>query len=292
MNDFCLATYLNRPSKYNKSPYVGDILVGNDFKIVHMPAMDMGGKMVKGMTCLVSPIKDKKGSLIEDGATSGKYDKPRCQYVMKVVFCAEAENMYLGGVWIGAHPTLAENICQQIIQDKLHGHFASVTKIENQKKVENMRSDFCLVRNDTSLQELIEVKLVVDTDYDPDCIHDTNLQNLYCSYDKPYYRSALFPWGRSHQKGPDGEKVVSARAIKHLIELTKLVVEKTYKATMMFMVCRKDVFSFTPNNKSCPSFCKYLQLAKNSGVNILALQVSFDSSGQWTYEKELPIMYM
>ena len=37
-----------------------------------------------------------------------------------------------------------------------------------------------------------------------------------------YSRAAIFPWGKSAQKGPDGEKVVSARAIKHVRELTAI----------------------------------------------------------------------
>ena len=33
---------------------------------------------------------------------------------------------------------------------------------------------------------------------------------------EPYARAAIFPWGAGKQKGPDGEAVVSARAIKHV----------------------------------------------------------------------------
>lgn len=36
------------------------------------------------------------------------------------------------------------------------------------------------------------------------------------------YLAGIFPWGRAKQKGPDGEKVVSTRAIKHLRELTRI----------------------------------------------------------------------
>ena len=35
-------------------------------------------------------------------------------------------------------------------------------------------------------------------------------------------RAGIFPWGGGNQKGPEGEKVVSARAIKHVRELTEI----------------------------------------------------------------------
>ena len=82
------ATFLRRPSAHNKSPYVGDIqLEDGSVKIVHMPAMDMGGKCHKGVKCLVIPILDKEGKEIEDGTLGGQYNKPVCQYKMKLVQC-------------------------------------------------------------------------------------------------------------------------------------------------------------------------------------------------------------
>jgi DNA-binding sugar fermentation-stimulating protein len=71
---------------------------------------------------------------------------------------------------------------------------------------------------------------------------------------------------------------VSARAIKHVQELTKLVTEERedgskYCATVLFVVIRHDAKAFRPNHEACPSFAKYLKKAQDSGVQILAKQV-------------------
>jgi hypothetical protein len=94
----------------------------------------------------------------------------------------------------------------------------------------------------------------------------------------PYKRTAIFPWGNSNQKGPDGEKVVSARAIKHVQELTQISQGKLhngqqYDATVLFIIIRNDAKAFRPNHEACPSFRKYLQQAQQAGVQILAKQV-------------------
>jgi DNA-binding sugar fermentation-stimulating protein len=52
--DLMEATFMCRPSKNNKSVYVGDILLNDGTEaIAHCPAMEMGGKMYPGVKCLV-----------------------------------------------------------------------------------------------------------------------------------------------------------------------------------------------------------------------------------------------
>merc|ERR1712224_510342 len=79
----------------------------------------------------------------------------------------------------------------------------------------------------------------------------------------PYERAAIFPWGQSNQRGPNGEKVVSARAIKHVRELTAIATGERsdeggqLRAAVLFVVVRSDVRSFRPNVDACPSFARY-----------------------------------
>ena len=77
------ATLVCRPSKRNKSPYVGDIRFSEDDKppypLVHLPNLDMGGKCRAGVRLLVKPSRDRKGVKIPSDAT-GKYGTPKCQY--------------------------------------------------------------------------------------------------------------------------------------------------------------------------------------------------------------------
>ena len=97
-----------------------------------------------------------------------------------------------------------------------------------------------------------------------------------------YERAGIFPWGKKGQSGPDGEKVVSARAIDHVRELTAVAKraaaasasasEKTY-AAVAFMVGRHDVVSVRPNGAACPSFARYVTEAEAAGVRVLAHMV-------------------
>lgn len=286
----CEATFLRRPSIHNKSPYVGDILVNGVTKIVHMPAMDMGGKCREGVKCLVSVIHDKAGNEYEDGSVGGQYKKPRCQYKMQLVECSEPENAHMDPVWILANPTTSEHLFSKLLDKNFNERFTGWKSYKKQYKVPctNMRTDFLVEM--PSKKHLIEIKLVVDTDYDRNLPHDSQIQALYFSDKEAYKRSGLFPWGRSHQKGPNGEKVVSSRAIKHVMELTHLVETKQYDASIVFMVCRSDAYSFTPNAEACPSFRTYLCKAKEVGVNVIALKISFDANGEWEYHGELPVL--
>ena len=80
---------------------------------------------------------------------------------------------------------------------------------------------------------LVEVKHVIDTDYDPEGERAKAAAAAAAASPtkgkakggrapplflgpagaRPYARAAIFPWGRSAQTGPDGEPVVSSRAI-------------------------------------------------------------------------------
>jgi len=122
----------------------------------------------------------------------------------------------------------------------------------------------------------------VDTDYSALSPPTTReLKCLFLNHQTPYQRTAIFPWGNSNQKGPEGEKVVSARAIHHIRELTRIAQgqlkdeQQVYQATILFVVIRGDAESFRPNHEACPSFCKYLKRANESGVQVLAKRVSW-----------------
>lgn len=111
-----------------------------------------------------------------------------------------------------------------------------------------------------------------------------------------YERAAIFPWGSSRQVGPEGEKVVSARAIKHVRELTALASGERkdadgtqYGAAVLFVVLRSDARCFRPNEGACPSFARYLREAKDGGVRILAHRIGWTDEGTAKHLGPLPI---
>ena len=117
-----------------------------------------------------------------------------------------------------------------------------------------------------------------------------------------YVRKGLFPWGRGNQKGPDGEKVVSARAIKHVREMTDIIAGEKCDVNytplipvIIFVVVREDVEIFRPNKEGCSSFCRYLKEADDMGVNLIAIRTKFTQDDENNisvhYDKTLPIEF-
>jgi DNA-binding sugar fermentation-stimulating protein len=280
-SDIITGELLCRPSKRNKSPYVGDVWLESEQReaIVHLPNLDMGGKCVPGAKLVLKPARDKKGNLVGKDGVNSKYGTPKCEFIAQLLRVDETELGYEPAVWCGAHPSLGEKIGEELIRHNLLGpDFPTVKSF--QREVRNvgeadMRADFLIQHEDPSIPpRILEVKTVVDTDYSPSATPD-HAKCVFTNERKPYRRTGIFPWGQSNQKGPDGEVVVSARAIKHVRELTRIVqrTPKEYTATVLFIVIRHDAMAFRPNKDACPSFTRYLKEARDAGVQILAKQV-------------------
>ena len=148
-----------------------------------------------------------------------------------------------------------------------------------------MRCDFEVTGSDGKSRTVIEVKTVVDSDYDP-ATPPPRSTCVFFGPSSPYSRAAIFPWGKARQRGPSGEKVVSARAIKHLDQLAAIARgHRTLpdgtrlRAALVFIVVRPDALSFRPNTEACPSFAKHLQAAKAAGVRVLARRIGWSDCG-------------
>lgn len=305
-NDLVAATVVGRPSARNRSPYVGDVrLECGRVAIAHMPSMDMGGKCVAGARVLMRPATDKAGRPVGADAT-GKFGTPKCEFITQLLRVEEPENAGSGGVWIGAHPRLGEQIADALISG---GHVPELRAATVRREVSgvagtDMRCDFLLTRAEPGAEPgtsaagpartVVEVKTVVDTDYDPATApHRTPALTgrpsapMFLGRTTPYVRSAIFPWGGGKQLGPDGEKVVSARAIKHVRELAMLARgERTEAggerlgAAVLFVVVRSDAARFRANAEACPSFARHLRAAHDAGVAVLAHRVRWGEGEQ------------
>ena len=127
----------------------------------------------------------------------------------------------------------------------------------------DMRADF--VVSGGAKDAVVEVKTVVDSDFDVG----------FGDGASGGPRAAIFPWGNSNQKGPDGEKVVSARAIKHVDALADIARSGDGAAAVLFVAVR-DCAVFKPNAKACPSFAAHLRAASRAGVAVLARKLRWD----------------
>ena len=262
------AEVLRRPSRRNRSPYVADIRVAGREAICHVPSLDLGGKCVAGSTILVKPALDTKGNLVGPDAVNPKYGTPKCEF-----HCQLAK--LPGGGYVGAHPSLGERAAVALLQrspvlgDVWTGDRA---KAEIRREVtgprgQDMRADFVVSGSEKDC--VLEVKTVVDASIDAGVAAE----------EESGPAAALFPWGSKNQKGPDGEKVVSARAIKHVDALAAIAEEGVASAAVLFVCARGDVSSFRPHAARCPSFAAHLKDAKKAGVTLVALKIRWDVRG-------------
>ena len=299
---------LRRPSSRNKSPYVADVkvLATGLVAVAHCPNLDSGGKCVAGSRVLCS----RQAGVNSD--TVGPYGTPKCELVIRLLRCYEPE--YHGhkssqGVWVSAHPALTESMTLALIKRgtldaRLAASPVDKDAVETQRAMKRLssesasgsyRPDYRLNHKDGSVT-ILEVKQVVDTDYDPAHVeararmqaplpvyspmsqlasaspsHATSSANKAAAPHAPaptvYQRAGIFPWGKRTQKGPDGQLVVSARAIDHVRELAKLAAASPVarggsgvRCAILFVCGRSDATGMRPNGAACPTFARCLLL--------------------------------
>ena len=282
------AIFVRRPSRRNRSPYVCDVKLvhGGNECIAHVPNLDSGGKMREGVRVLCSRQKGVTADSL------GPHGTPKCELIARLLRCEDLENASEpdGGVWISAHPALAEQIALGLLEsgaldDRLHpspivkGEGIKTQKMLRRQSTESIsnhyRPDFAVDHEDGTTT-ILEVKQVVDTDYCREYVMEqARAQKPHPAYSpksEPYRRAGIFPWGRRGQQGPSGEKVVSARAIEHLRELAELASQEKNKGLhpcVLFICSRADAQGFRPNAAACPSFGKHLMEARRKGVRVL-----------------------
>ena len=349
------AIHICRPSKRNRSPYVADVellegppgLGGLREKreaIAHVPNLDNGGKCVPGAHLLVR----RQPGVTPN--TLGPHGTPKCEVICQLVRVKEPPATHDepgwhegedGGVWVNAHPRIGEQLAQSLME---RGTLDESLSIQVQKDTthvfeqvtltaasgEVFRPDFVVADDDANSITVVEVKQVVDTDVAPEHAEALAVQRSPAPvFVSPHGgkdgRSGIFPWGGSNQTGPDGEKVVSARAIKHVDLLSKLASSKPDKskakarktpwtqaeaaeaanravagkqshgaarvsAAVVFIVGRADVTCMRPNGAACPSFARHLENARKNGVKAIARRIVWDNDGAAYDGGDLPIL--
>ena len=274
---------------------VGDVeLADGREAIAHLPTFDMGHQVKVGTDMLLLPARDSKGALVGSTAV-GKHGTPKCEFIVQLARVSEPENRDIDplGVWVGAHPSLGEKFTHAMLKQGLVKELGEVVDIKREVANvcgTNMRVDFVVTHKDGT-RTALEVKTVVDADYCPTVTRvseEEKAKALFLGHETPYRRAGIFPWGEiKNQRGPNGEKVVSARAIKHLDELSaiqtgeKLCPEgERLKAAVLFVVLRCDALSFRPMRESCPSFVNHLRNATDRGVKVLAYRVAWGTGDE------------
>ena len=219
---------VRRPSRQNRSPYCCDVDLGGGSEVVaHCPMLGLGGQLVPGVR--VSLTVSRPG-----GATS---------HAVQLVEGG-------GGVWVGAHPALGNTLARALLQGELgqqllggplqslqaevtlpHCQEEGLVHSEDQtddskesnkkkgkkptkgvenKKEEKIRADFVL-----NGDLVVEVKSVVCAAGEEGSEIEGEVKRMTGAV------AAEFPVGRQGQIW-QGNKVVSARCIKHLRHLSAI----------------------------------------------------------------------
>lgn len=228
---------------------------------------------------LIKPAVNSKGEPVGANAV-GTYGTPKCEFIIQLVRIKEPENKELGGIWCAAHPNLGEKIAHKLLENglvkELHSPATALQREVSGVAGCSMRADFVAEHKDSS-KTVIEVKTVLNTDYNP-ATAPTRKECVYLGTSEPYKRAGIFPWGRVGQLGPEGEQVVSARAIKHVDELASIAQgrrrgDTPLHALMLFVAVRHDVNYMRINEESCSSFAQHAENAAADGVIFAAHRV-------------------
>ncbi|KAF7684997.1 Sugar fermentation stimulation like protein [Cucumispora dikerogammari] len=283
-------TVLQRPSKYNKSPYVADIRLDDNCTdiIAHAPMLHLNGLIKPGT--VVKMTKSKPG-----GKTT---------YAIQLVGFKEV-NCDNVSTWIGAHPSLGNMVAKYLLEGNfitsaLFGKTGDlhIFKIQSEvsMKDENMKIRPDFVVNDKTV---VEVKSCVDADYHTDTVPAYGKKSPYVaivsgeSNFDDYKRVGLFPVGKANQKFEE-KKVVSARSIRHLRHLSKIaegINELGYtKSCLLIIVNRGDCSAFRVCHECCPVFADEIIKAKQSGVQIVAARVSWEENGDCYFDEIIPMV--
>ena len=252
----------------------------------------MGGRYKYHSDLLLKPARDSTGKLI--GTAVDKQGVLKCEFIAQLMRVSDPENQYLDplGVWVAAHPSFREKLAHAMLKRGLVEELGELTNIKRKvTKVcgTNMQVDFVVTHKDGT-RTALEVKTVVDVDYNPDIVRtaEEHSQIEFWGHKTPYRRAAIFPSGGARkQTGPDGEKVVSARAIKRVDDLAAIQTGdkqcpdgERFKAAILYVVLRKDALDFRANSGACPSFANHLRKAHDAGVKVLAYRVAWGTGDE------------
>jgi DNA-binding sugar fermentation-stimulating protein len=293
-------TVIQRPSKHIKSPYVADVLLceGNEEReiLAHSASLGCGGMAEGGAQVLMAllPLKDGKSS--EDQKCSHRI----CLSVVKDSDHPGSECV------VGIYPKLAENLAEAALKGNFLSFLKNVksyrreTVIKIKDKVDS-RFDFSGI-DESGVPFIMEIKNVPIANYEeiPQVkkVSKTNSKiktktKVVDDYsDRPFgSKVAYFPEGY-RKKSTD---TVSPRALKHVQELTLIRNEcqpdKLIRCILCFVIQRDDVDRFQPSTLD-PEYREAVQVAKNSGVEIIAMVVKWDKNGNATFiMDDLPINF-
>jgi DNA-binding sugar fermentation-stimulating protein len=269
-------TVVKRPSKFIKSPYVADVmpLGGENEILAHAASLGCCGLADATAKVFMSVCKKKNNT---------NSDKLKCEYKIYLSIIREKNIQII----VGIHPKLAEDIAECALNQNCLHTLQNVTSYRKETTVfiegkVNSRFDFTGI-DANGIPFIMEVKNVPLADYEDitakdrkgKCYHDRRIDTKVAYFPDGYRKKTADP--------------VSPRALKHIRELTIIKKETITRCIMCYVIQRPDVDRFQPSIID-PEYRQAVQLAMESGVEIIAMVAQWTERGQCYFVRDdLPI---
>ena len=254
---------INRPSKVIKTPFVADIKIISNNKIIlgHTASLGCCGLADIGAKILMAPSKNKNN---------------KCEYTVYLSICTDKKKEII----IGIFPKLAEQLVENALVNNLLTKLKNIKSYKREITILNSRFDFSGI-DQNNIEFIMEVKNVPLADYED----ITSKEKKKCCFNDRNYDSkvAYFPDGyRKKANDP-----ISPRALKHLNDLIQLKKEKKNKirCIMCYVIQRTDVNRFQPSILD-PLYRETFIKAVKIGVEIITLVVKWTKTGKAYFIKD------
>ncbi len=260
--DLLRATVVARPSTYNKSPYLADVLIEGEQEpsVAHSPALGCNGYVAPGQIVWVMPTTGSN--------TISKY----------TIYHAEQDNEI-----ICIHPQVANAVARALLESWLV--IPGLKKIKSEVTVGDSRFDFgarARSREDPKIKQkvYIEVKSAPIADL-VDELPRSRVKALE-SVPEGAKPTAIFPHGNNPKNG-----IISPRALKHIEHLNGLTAEA--RCVMLYLTMRTDVDRLTISKRDMV-YREAVSRAAAAGVQVEAWTIKW--IGRHAYLGEpIPVIY-
>jgi len=203
INNLIEGKIISRPSKKIKTPFVADIEIISNNKIIlgHTASLGCCGLADVNAHILMAPSKNKNN---------------KCQYVVYLSIFTDKNEKII----VGIYPKLAEILTEKALKLNLISKLLNIKSLKKEDKILNSRFDFSGI-DENNIPFIMEVKNVPLADYEDLTIKE---RKKYCFDDRCVNsKVAYFPNGY-RKKITD---TISPRALKHLHDL--IILKKKYK---------------------------------------------------------------
>jgi DNA-binding sugar fermentation-stimulating protein len=261
---------VKRPSRYVKTPYVADVLVGVSSGIqkeilAHSPSLGCCG-LADASAVVLMEAHHKAGN--------------KCSHTI----CLSIRDTQI----IGINPKLAEQLVESALTKNCLSSLRNVKAYARETVIYveghvDSRFDFTGV-DEQGHTFIMEVKVVPLAEYEDMPVKER--AKIDFSGRDPSTKVAYFPEGYRKKAGD----TVSPRALKHIRELTWIKRETTVRTIMCYVIQRTDVNRFQPSVNDQEYRAAFYE-AREAGVEVITLVVQWTRDGAAYFVRDdLPIV--